>query len=271
MGEAISLRVPNRSASADQVVKQIETPRSPAPIMRRPRADREEKRVTRGSDTPGQGTSSRRSLPHEPQSERTLSDAEWAVLAPLLPAPSSTGRPWRQPLRAVFDGILYVSRTGCACDICRWTSRHGPRCTLAHNDLRGGLAPVRDERTHSAQRADDAGVVPRLRGAGDRSKYQTRRHSHPRQSARPQGRSDRGCHRGQRRTASLPAAVLARTKGRRGDFNSIEMAFAKLKALLRKAAERTVDRLWTVVGYLLDAFTPAECENYFAAAGHDPE
>ena len=55
MGEAISLRVPNRSASADQVVKQIETPRSPDPIMRRPRADREEKRVTRGSDTPGPG------------------------------------------------------------------------------------------------------------------------------------------------------------------------------------------------------------------------
>jgi hypothetical protein len=36
-------------------VKQIETPRSPDPIMRRPRADREEKRVTRGSDTPGPG------------------------------------------------------------------------------------------------------------------------------------------------------------------------------------------------------------------------
>jgi hypothetical protein len=73
MGEAISLRVPNRSASADQVVKQIETRRSPDPIMRRPRADREEKRVTRGSDTLGQGTSMRRCLPHEPQSERTLS------------------------------------------------------------------------------------------------------------------------------------------------------------------------------------------------------
>jgi hypothetical protein len=49
------------------------------------------------------------------------------------------------------------------------------------------------------------------------------------------------------------------------------MAFAKLKALLRKAAERTVDRLWTVVGNLTDAFTPAECTNYFAAAGYDPE
>ena len=55
MGEVISLRVTNQSASADQVVKQIETPRSPDPIMRRPCADREEKRVTRGSDTPGTG------------------------------------------------------------------------------------------------------------------------------------------------------------------------------------------------------------------------
>ena len=53
------------------------------------------------------------------------------------------------------------------------------------------------------------------------------------------------------------------------DFNPIENAFAKLKALLRKAAERTIDGLWTVIGYLLDAFTPNECTNYFAAAGYD--
>ena len=53
------------------------------------------------------------------------------------------------------------------------------------------------------------------------------------------------------------------------DFNPIENAFAKLKALLRKAAERTVDGLWTVIGRLLDLFTPAECRNYFAAAGYD--
>lgn len=53
------------------------------------------------------------------------------------------------------------------------------------------------------------------------------------------------------------------------DFNPIENAFAKLKALLRKAAERTIEGLWTVIGYLLDAFTPTECTNYFAAAGYD--
>ena len=54
------------------------------------------------------------------------------------------------------------------------------------------------------------------------------------------------------------------------DFNPIENAFAKLKALLRKAAERTIDGLWTTIGRLLDAFTPTECANYFAAAGYDP-
>ncbi len=53
------------------------------------------------------------------------------------------------------------------------------------------------------------------------------------------------------------------------DFNPIENAFAKLKALLRKAAERTVEGLWTAIGRLVDVFTPRECTNYFAAAGYD--
>ena len=55
------------------------------------------------------------------------------------------------------------------------------------------------------------------------------------------------------------------------DFNPIENAFAKLKALLRKAAERTVDGLWAAIGRLIDTFTPAECANYFSAAGYDPD
>ena len=55
------------------------------------------------------------------------------------------------------------------------------------------------------------------------------------------------------------------------DFNPIENAFAKLKALLRKAAERTVDGLWNAIGNLLDVFTPTECANYFAAAGYDAD
>ena len=53
------------------------------------------------------------------------------------------------------------------------------------------------------------------------------------------------------------------------DLNPIEKAFSKLKAMLRKAAERTVDALWNAIGRLIDLFTPAECDNYFAACGYD--
>ena len=53
------------------------------------------------------------------------------------------------------------------------------------------------------------------------------------------------------------------------DFNPIENAFAKFKALLRKAAERTVEGLWAAIGRLIDLFEPIECRNYFAAAGYD--
>lgn len=52
------------------------------------------------------------------------------------------------------------------------------------------------------------------------------------------------------------------------DFNPIEQLFAKLKALLRKAAERSVNALWTRIATLLDAFTSAECANYFRNAGY---
>ncbi len=55
------------------------------------------------------------------------------------------------------------------------------------------------------------------------------------------------------------------------DFNPIENAFAKLKALLRKAAKRTVDGLWRLIGTLIDAFSPQECANYFTAAGYEPD
>ena len=53
------------------------------------------------------------------------------------------------------------------------------------------------------------------------------------------------------------------------DFNPIENAFAKLKALLRKAGERTVEGLWNRIAECLPAFSPNECKNYFAAAGYD--
>jgi transposase len=54
------------------------------------------------------------------------------------------------------------------------------------------------------------------------------------------------------------------------DFNPIEQAFAKLKALLRTAARRTVEALWRTIGHALDAFSPAECARYLAHAGYLP-
>jgi len=55
------------------------------------------------------------------------------------------------------------------------------------------------------------------------------------------------------------------------DFNPIENAFSKLKALLGKPAERTVDGLWSTIGKIVDLFSPAECANYFSACGYDPD
>jgi transposase len=54
------------------------------------------------------------------------------------------------------------------------------------------------------------------------------------------------------------------------DLNPIEQVFAKLKALLRIAATRTVDALWHAIGQALDAFTPTECAHYLAHAGYAP-
>jgi transposase len=52
------------------------------------------------------------------------------------------------------------------------------------------------------------------------------------------------------------------------DFNPIEQVFSKLKALLRKAKERSVPALWDRIGQLLSAFPPQECQNYFSHAGY---
>jgi transposase len=54
------------------------------------------------------------------------------------------------------------------------------------------------------------------------------------------------------------------------DLNPIEQLFAKLKALLRKAAARTVDALWHTIGDVLNAFSSIECANYLANAGYTP-
>ena len=71
-------------------------------------------------------------------------------------------------------------------------------------------------------------------------------------------------HRSAARSGAEPAAPKKNSHA-----IAIEIAFAKLKPLLRKAAERTVDGLWTAIGRLVDLFTPAECRSYFAATGYD--
>jgi len=55
------------------------------------------------------------------------------------------------------------------------------------------------------------------------------------------------------------------------DFNANENAFAKLKALMRAKAESTITALWDTVGSFVELFSPAECANYFKAAGYEPD
>jgi transposase len=52
------------------------------------------------------------------------------------------------------------------------------------------------------------------------------------------------------------------------DLNPIEQVFAKLKTLLRKAAERTIEATWRRIGKLLDHFSPDECANYLVNSGY---
>ena len=53
------------------------------------------------------------------------------------------------------------------------------------------------------------------------------------------------------------------------DLNPIEMAFAKIKTLLRKSAARSYDELWPALGNICNMFEPQECQNYFNAAGYE--
>ena len=79
-----------------------------------------------------------------------------------------------------------------------------------------------------------------------------------------------GSHKGKavRRAIRAAGAKLLFLPPYSPDLNPIEQVFAKLKTLLRKAAERTVEDTWHRIGQLLDCFTPQECANYIASAGY---
>jgi transposase len=53
------------------------------------------------------------------------------------------------------------------------------------------------------------------------------------------------------------------------NFNPIEKTFSKLKAHLRKAAERTIHGPWDAIGRILDLYSPQECANYFTACEYN--
>ena len=79
-----------------------------------------------------------------------------------------------------------------------------------------------------------------------------------------------GSHRAQaiRQTVCAAGAKLAYLPPYSPDLNPIEQVFAKLKTLLRKANERSVEATWTRIGALLDAFSPDECANYLRNSGY---
>jgi transposase len=79
-----------------------------------------------------------------------------------------------------------------------------------------------------------------------------------------------GSHKGNRvRTAVRSAGARLRfLPPYSPDLNPIEQAFSKLKTLLRKAEERTVDAVWRRIGTLLTRFPPQECANYFLNSGY---
>jgi transposase len=79
-----------------------------------------------------------------------------------------------------------------------------------------------------------------------------------------------GSHKGKavRRVLRAAGAKLFFLPPYSPDLNPIEQVFAKLKTLLRKANERTVEGTWRRIGALLDCFKPAECANYFRNAGY---
>ena len=72
--------------------------------------------------------------------------------------------------------------------------------------------------------------------------------------------------RGQEAIAAVGASVLY-LPPYSPDLNPIEKFFSKLKALLRKAAKRSIDALWKEIGELLNTVSPSECANYFASSG----
>ena len=76
---------------------------------------------------------------------------------------------------------------------------------------------------------------------------------------------------GIRKTIEAKGAALLYLPPYSPDFNPIELAFSKLKALLRKAAARTIEGLWDAITLAIKQFSPQECQNFFKACGYEDD
>ena len=71
-----------------------------------------------------------------------------------------------------------------------------------------------------------------------------------------------------RETIEATGATLRSLPPYSPDLNPIKQSFAKLKAHLQKAGERSIPALWSRIGTILDTFTPEECNNFFKHDGY---
>ena len=155
------------------------------------------------------------------------------------------------------ERLVFIDETWATTKMARSTAARprGERCAPRSRTATGRRPPSspacasRHGRAHGARRADQRRAFESLCRAGPGSRAPPRRRRRHGQPLQPQGaegpRDDRGA-----------GAELLFLPPYSPDFNPIENAFAKLKALLRKAAERTVDGLWNAIGRIADPFTP---------------
>src|ERR1700731_55423 len=162
--------------------------------------------------------------------------------------------------RRDLDKDQYVATAGMA-PARREAPCQGSSRPLENPDLRGGVAL----QTHRC--------AVRLRRSNQRRKFQAYVEQVLAPALRPGNivvMDNPGSHKGSaiRRAIRAARAHLLFLPPYSPDLNPIEQVFAKLKTLLRKAEERTVDGLWRRIGGLLDTFTPGECANYLQNAGY---
>ena len=177
---------------------------------------------------------------------------------------------WLKP-----DRLVFVDETGAKTNMTRLRGRSlkGSRLKAAipwgHWKTTTFVAGLRTTGITAPMVLDGAMNGPAFQGlcgTAARPQPPARRHRGHGQPIKPQGRRRAPGDQGQGRVPALFATLFPRPPLH---LNPIELAFSKLKALLRKAAARSVDELWRVIGDLLDEFSPQECQKFFRHAGYD--